>query len=201
MLDAMTSRRFGLLFLVLCTVPACSSARAATEGPVASAATPGTRTAPVTTSTVLPPSDVVTGLLQLQHDVLACFSTPLECDISTLADPGSPAARHLEELHAYYVDNGLLVRVMPELTYTVPEQVRRLSADRVEVMVCEVDGSWQMDGRGTATTTDDVIFDDRLVSRRARHTLVWRGGRWRRHDIVVLEEWMGENRCPHASVL
>lgn len=194
-------RRWLLLPIVLGSVAACSSAQAVSEVPRASAAAPTARTAPVTTSTALPPIDVVTGLARLQHDVLACFVAPIPCDLATIAEPGSPAYRSLEALRAYYIDTGMFVRVVPETTYTVAERVRRLAPDRAEVVVCEVDGSWQMDGRTTASTADDVIFDDRLISRRARHTLVWKSGRWRRHDVVVLDEWLGENRCPRVAVV
>ena len=71
-----------------------------------------------------------------------------------------------------------------------------LGPDRAEITLCEVDGSWQMDSRHTQRTDDDIVWDDLLVSRRARHLLVRVEGRWRRSDITELEFWPGENRCP-----
>jgi hypothetical protein len=83
----------------------------------------------------------------------------------------------------------------------VPERVVHTSPTRVEITLCEVDGSWQMDSRGTRRTDDDIVWNDLLVSRRARHSLVLRDGVWRRSEIVELEFWPGENRCPPPTAV
>jgi hypothetical protein len=102
----------------------------------------------------------------------------------------------LEAVRRYFVTNDLMVRVVPELTYVVVDHVEVLGPDRVVITLCEADGSWQMDRRGTPGRADDAVWNDQLVSRRATHELVRAGGRWRRRQIVLLDEWRGENRCP-----
>ena len=114
----------------------------------------------------------------------------------TVAATGSQAYRLLAALRAHYLRLGLVARIIPAVTYVVPENVRMIAPDRAEITLCEVDGSWQMDSRRTASTDDDVVWDDSLVSRRARHTLVRESGRWLRSGITELTLWPGENRCP-----
>lgn len=154
---------------------------------------------PVAASSSLPAHDAVTGLLRIQAELDQCLLTPTRCNVDRIAVPGSPAHRFLADLVAYYVTNGLVARVVPELSYVVVEHVQAIGPDRVEITLCEADGSWQMDSRGTAFTGDDIVWDDLVVSRRAQHTLVRTAGEWRRFAIVELQLWLGEQRCPARS--
>jgi hypothetical protein len=138
----------------------------------------------------------VVGLLGIQRGVSECLVLPARCDTSTLAVDGSQAKRLLDDLVHYYLSNRLVARIVPSLTYVVPERVRRLGPSSAEITVCEVDGSWQMDSRRTLRTDDDIVWNDLLVSRRARHLLGLVGGAWRRVEVTELEFWPGENRCP-----
>jgi len=156
--------------------------------------------APVTTSSQLPANDAVTGLHRIQNDADACLHDPKHCEVSRFAVPGSPAHRYLVGLLRYYVANGLVMRTVPEFSYVVPEHVRVIDPNRVDITLCEVDGNWQMDSRGTRTTVDDIVWDDSLLSRRARHTLVRTDGVWRRYEIVELQLWLGEQRCPARTI-
>jgi hypothetical protein len=138
----------------------------------------------------------VAGLLGVQRGLGKCLELPAQCRPSDWAVEGSPAFRELDSELRYYLSNGLVAHLVPELTYVVPEQVRVLGADRAEITMCEVDGSWQMDSRRTPSTADDIIWDDLLVSRRARVVLARSAGRWRRVSVEELAFWPGENRCP-----
>ena len=174
---------------------ACASGRVEPVPP----STGPTSAGPVTASSTLPTSDAVTGLHTIQREVGECFRLPAECDVDTVARPGSSAHRSLDSLREYYVANGLVAHLVPALTYVVPERVRILAPGRAEVLLCEVDGSWQMDSRRTPRTDDDIIWNDLVVSRRARHLLVADGRRWRRERVDELEFWPGENRCPAVA--
>lgn len=181
------------------TVTTANVATTSTTSPPAGSDTPLTEpvaAVPVTASSQLPAHDAVVGLHRIQDDVDACLHDPKHCDVDRLAVPGSPAHRYLDGLLRYYVHNRLVVRTVPELSYVVPEYVRMVSENRAEITLCEVDGSWQMDSRGTRTTVDDIVWDDSLLSRRSRHTLVRSNGVWRRYEIVELQLWLGEQRCP-----
>ena len=118
------------------------------------------------------------------------------CDVSSVTEPASPASEVLDAVRHYYAAHDLRVHVVPELTYVVVEHVDVLGPDRVVVTLCEADGSWQMDRRGTPDPADDAVWNDQLVSRRATHELVRTSDGWRRRRIVLLDEWRGENRCP-----
>lgn len=139
------------------------------------------------------------GLHTLQARIVECLRMPADCDVDMLAVPGSPAHRSLDSLRHYYVSNGLVAHVVTGLTYVVPERVRMVAPGRVEVVLCEVDGSWQMDSRRTLRTDDDIIWNDLLVSRRARHLIVADGTRWRRERVDEMEFWPGENRCSRGG--
>lgn len=151
---------------------------------------------PVTASLQLPATDAVTGLHRIQEAVDVCLQRPDRCDVSAVAVGGSPAYRYLVSLRRYYLAHALVLHRVPELSYVVVEDVHMVSPDRAEITLCEVDGSWQMDSRRTRTTADDIVWDDSLLSRRARHTLVRVGDVWKRSDIVELQLWLGEQRCP-----
>jgi len=143
-------------------------------------------------------ADVLAGLAAIEEPLYECFTVTPPCTVERLAAPGSPALGALEALRAHYVELGLVVRRIPALRYVVPERVERRGSDRAAVTLCEVDGSWQIDPRGTTDPGDDVVVDDTLVSRRAVHHLVKLGGRWVRWELVELERWEGVNRCPAA---
>ena len=151
----------------------------------------------VTTTQVVSNADVLAGLQTLEAGVVACFARPSTCDTSRLAAADSPALTYLDGLLQHYLTNDLVARqVQRGLRYVVPEHVDRPGPDRAVVTLCEVDGSWQMDRRGTDDPSDDAVFDDTLISRRARHELVRRGDRWLRWDVAELQLWIGENACP-----
>lgn len=157
--------------------------------------------APAATGSVLPPDPVVVGLQEVQQGVNECLRLPTRCDVSRWATGGSQAHRALAAVVRYYVSNSLVARIVPAVMYVVPERVVHVSPTRVEITLCEVDGGWQMDSRGTRRTDDDIVWNDLLVSRRARHSLVLRDGVWRRSEIVELEFWPGENRCPPSTAV
>lgn len=154
---------------------------------------------PVTASLQLPATDAVTGLHRIQEAVDVCLQRPDRCDVSAIAVGGSPAYRYLVSLRRYYLAHALVLHRVPELSYVVVEDVHMVSPDRAEITLCEVDGSWQMDSRRTRTTADDIVWDDSLLSRRARHTLARVGDVWKRVDIVELQLWLGEQRCPASA--
>lgn len=154
---------------------------------------------PVTASLQLPATDAVAGLHRIQQAVDTCLQRPDHCDVAAIAVSGSPAYRYLVSLRRYYLAHALVLHRVPELSYVVVEDVRMVSPDRAEITLCEVDGSWQMDSRRTRTTADDIVWDDSLISRRARHTLVRVGDSWKRTDIVELQLWLGEQRCPASA--
>ena len=197
-LGAMTRRtrlvRHTWLMSAALGLTACASGRVEPVAPSADS----TSTAPVTASSSLPPSDAVAGLHTLQVRIVECLRDPAHCDVDSLAVPGSPAFHSLDGLRRYYVVNGLVAHVVPEYTYVVPERVRMIAPGRAEVVLCEVDGSWQMDSRRTQRTDDDIIWNDSLISRRARHLIVADGDRWRRERVDEIEFWPGENRCTAA---
>ena len=143
---------------------ACSAGRVESIAP----SIDSTTAVPVTESSELPPSDPVAGLRAVQQRVSNCLERPTACDPAAVAVPGSPAHRSFDELRRYYVLNGLVAHLVPELTYVIPERVRTLSAGRVEITLCEVDGSWQMDSRSTASPDDDIVWNDLLVSQIGR---------------------------------
>jgi len=138
---------------------------------------------------------VAARLDEIENGVDECFRLPAVCDVSAVAAAGSPAAGYLTELLGYYLRNGLVSRKITALRYVVPDTITLVGTDRARVTLCEVDGSWQMDSAGTLDTSDDIVVNDRLVSRRATHELILLNGRWLRWDIVELELWIGENRC------
>jgi hypothetical protein len=115
------------------------------------------------------------------------------------AQPGSPAAIELETLRQYYLASGLVARIVPSRTYVVVSTVTLEGRGRARVQLCAVDGSWQMDSRGTTSTADDIVWNDALVSRRETQVLVSDGVRWRRYSVEVTAEWPGENRCGPRS--
>lgn len=158
-------------------------------------------TAPVTTSTALPPVDAVAGLLGIQQRVNDCLTLPAQCEVSTIAVEGSQAHRLLSDLVHYYLSNALVARIIPAVTYVVPERVRQLGPTLAEITLCEVDGSWQMDSRRTLRTEDDIVWNDGLVSRRAKHVIELADGVWRRVEISELQFWPGENRCPRPTAV
>lgn len=179
------------LLMALFGGAACARA----DGTLPPSSVPPSSTPAMATATVAPTGNAVAGALSLHRAMEECLRLPEQCDAATLAVPGSPAHRTLTALIHQYRTFGLVAHRVPDLSYAVPESVRQLSTRRAEVLLCEVDGSWQMDGRGTASTADDIVWDDRLVSRRARHVLERVGQQWRRVDVEVLEVWNGVNRC------
>ena len=208
-LRSMTAARppFALVAVAALALTACAGRAAEGAAPVASptvaqaagSVTPSADpapTVPTTATTALPPVDAVVGLMGIQRGVNECLTLPTRCDTSTLAVDGSQAKRLLDDLVHYYLSNRLVARIVPALTYVVPERVHHFGRNSVEITLCEVDGSWQMDSRRTLRTDDDIVWNDLLVSRRARHVLRFEGGRWRRVEVTELEFWPGENRCP-----
>lgn len=186
------------------TIARSSSSAPTTVSPTAGTVPPSTvpaPTVPVTTSTALPPVDAVAGLLGIQQRVNDCLTLPAQCEVSTIAVEGSQAHRLLSDLVHYYLSNALVARIIPAITYVTAERVQLLSPTRAEITLCEVDGSWQMDSRRTLRTEDDIVWNDGLVSRRAKHMIELTDGVWRRVEISELQFWPGENRCPRPTAV
>jgi len=177
--------------------PAASDA-SGTVAPPTPSATSVPPPAPTTRVARTAADEAISAVLVIHHGIEECLGAPRRCDVSRFAVPGSRAAVMLTDLVQQYRLLGLVARPVPELSYVVPESVRRIGAVQFEVVACEVDGSWQMDSRGTTDTADDAVWDDRLVSRRARHVLEHSPLGWRRVDVVNLEVWEGVNACPRS---
>lgn len=154
-----------------------------------------TTTEPATTTTSLEQS-AIAGLAEIEAHAIACVGAPAACDPASVAMRGTPAYERFSALISRYVAEGLVGRDIGASRYAI-ESIR-IGLDEASAVVvrCYVDGGVLVDPGSSPTGEDDIIIDDSVNSRRVESSILLTSDGWRRKDARLLDEWLGEDRCP-----
>lgn len=167
-------------------VSACGGANGG-AGPPAEAATTTTPPTPVTTArptTTLPPTTTIaptttpapTTTVDQRARVIAdfdatlaafsvCTANPSQCDVATVAAPGSARFAKLTDLFAEFARSGVRGRPSDQDYVVVEEFQLHASGTTATLKTCMVDGGVTFDTRGNDDPSDDVVINDALDPR------------------------------------
>lgn len=177
-------------------------ATTATTGLEPSSTTPTTDTTPPGSDPIdiTPPERdaIVASWEEFAATRTACFRAPAACDRAAIdrlsVDPLRAADLSVvdDRLAAGEVDvPGTTPTYQALLDVVVNDD--RLSGS---LTACSVNGDITVKPNDPADPADDVVVDDRVISRTWTYTYQLLDGAWKATEVEDQERWEGENRCP-----
>jgi hypothetical protein len=188
---------------------ACGGGAAAVQDTPTTIARPTTMSATPPTTTTLPPTTMpapTTTVEDVKAKVIAdfnstvrayetCLSEPSDCDVSTIASPGSQSEANLTSWFSSLASGGVRGRPNPHIDSRVVESVEIASDGHTASLTsCMVDGAILY----RPSAAGDAVVDDRVISTRTIWSMTLIGSTWKRSSAKVLIEKPGSELCQHG---